>query len=128
MATIGPCKYDNDGRLIQPGLADIARATDKSHLSTSTKLTTDSGQLHVHTVNASARTPAEAKARAGAKLKELFDHLEFVSGYRKVGVRKMQGVLPCNNNYSITYEVVYAIESYSRTRSTSSVFPAAGAR
>src|SRR5699024_7712150 len=124
---IGPCKYDSNGRLIRPSNTDIARATNKIHLSTGMRVTTDIGQLHVHTVNASARTPGEAKARAGAKLKELFDHLEFINGFRKVGIRKMQGILPCNKNYSITYEVVYAIESYSRARSTSSEFPFVGA-
>jgi hypothetical protein len=128
MAIIGPCTYDAQGHLVRPHDADIARAKTQLFLDTGEGLTLDAGQVHVHVVDAAGLTPQVARERVNAKLARFFETAEFTSGYRKIAMRKFQGKLPANGNFSITYEVVYAVESDARARTHSPESPHAGSQ
>lgn len=128
MALIGPCTYDARGRLVRPNDTDIARAKAQLFLDTGEGLTLDAGRVHVHVINVTGLTPQVARQRAGERLARFFDTVEFAGGYRKISVRKTQGRLPVNGNFSITYEIVYAVENGSRARSHSPESPYAGSQ
>lgn len=111
MAVIGPCKYQ-DGRLIEPTKHQIRRArfSAAEQLGGGGRLTLEPGNLHVHAVTGAGVTADAAKKRAKEKLQKVFDIVEWTSGYRKIGVERSQGMTPCNGEYAVSYQLVYAIE------------------
>lgn len=126
MAIVSTCTYDPQGRLIRPGRHDIGRAKFSFDLDTGESLTLDRGHVHVHTVTSSGLTAEQACQRAKSKLARFFDRVEDVTGYRKIAMSKTQGVIPCNRNVTITYEILYAVEPPRWARRHSPGSPNAG--
>lgn len=126
MAVIGKIQYTKDGKLVRPHERSVADARLRMGMDIGDqrgdRLTTDRGHTHIHVVEASGLTPAKALARGKAHLKEFFDHVEFVQGYRKIGIDRHTGYTAINRNYNVQYEITYAIEGGSRTPRTVSPY------
>ncbi|MFB7919286.1 hypothetical protein [Streptomyces sp. NPDC056061] len=76
----------------------------------------------------SGRTADHARQRVNALLARFFERAEVVTGYRKIAMGGTEGVIPCNCNISITYEMLYAVEAPDWARSRSPESPYAGYR
>lgn len=128
MAVIGKCKYNQDGKLVRPGpnaLGDALASMDLEIGGVSGgRLTTDRGYTHLQRFQVAGLSPDQARQRGKVKLARFFDRLEFAEGFRKISVKSHKGYTPVNQNYTIDYEIIYAIESASRRRKT--VSPHAG--
>jgi hypothetical protein len=109
MAIVSKCTYDAQGRLIRPSKLAVDNAKTQLDFEAGEAPTFDRGFNHVFVLTASARTPDEARRRGKALLARFFDEAEFRGG-RKIAINKMQGIVPCNQNATIDYEVLYAVE------------------
>lgn len=110
MAIISECAYDAQGNLMRPGEFAVTRARMGGDYDTGGSLTLDRGRVHLHTLTARGVTPTQARQRANERLAAFFDRVECVDGYRKVSMKKTQGELAASGNFSISYEIIYAIE------------------
>src|SRR5690625_4313311 len=124
MAVIGKCQYTKDGRLVRPRELDVRDAKLSMGLDIGGKsgdrFTTERGCTHVYLVEAAGLSPAQAKQRSKDKLQTFFDHADFINGFRKISMERRTDYTPINQNYTITYEIVYAIEEpYRSSRSVS---------
>ncbi|MFI9629243.1 hypothetical protein [Streptomyces sp. NPDC052042] len=128
MAIVSPCIYDAQGQLVHPGRSDIRSAKFSGDFDTGESLTLDRGHVHVHTLTTSGLTADHARQRMNALLARFFARVEDVSGYRKIAMKKTEGIIYCNNNISITYEILYAVETPARARSRRPESPYAGYR
>ncbi|MFJ2420670.1 hypothetical protein [Streptomyces brevispora] len=126
MAKVSTCTYDSRERLVRPDALDISRAKIRLDLDTGEKPTFDRDHTHVFVVTASGVTPEHARQRVNAKLRQFFDRAEAVRGFRKIAMNERQGVTPCNGNTTISYEILYVVESDARSRSRSPESPHAG--
>ena len=128
MSIVSTCAYDARGRLVRPSQLDISRAKAGLDLDTGETLTFDRGHVHVHTVTASGLTAEHARDRVKAKLRRFFERAGLVAGYRKIAISRTEGVIHCNRNVTITYEILYAVEDDRQDRGHSPESPYAGYR
>lgn len=128
MAIVSPCVYDARGHLVEPDAMDLHNAKTLLYLDSGRVPTFDEGQVHFHIVSSSGVTPEHARQRVGQALRRFFEHAESMPGYRKVRVRRREGVNRVNLNTTITYEIVYAVEDTARARGRNPESPYAGSR
>ncbi|MFF1880231.1 hypothetical protein ACFVVC_02015 [Pseudarthrobacter sp. NPDC058196] len=128
MAVVNTCAYDARGRLMRPSDSEIRRARFAGDFDTGERPTFDRGSVHFFIMSTSGRTAEQAHERAHEMLARFFERAESVTGYRKLEMRRRQGVMPCNRNVSITYEILYAVEDGHRVRTHSPESPNAGYR
>lgn len=74
----------------------------------------------------SGLTPEHARERVNARLRRFFERAEDVRGFRKITMDKSQSKNRLNLNTTISYEILYAVESAERSRSRSPESPDAG--
>jgi hypothetical protein len=128
MAVVSSCAYDTRGRLIRPSGSDVRSARFARDLDSGERPTFDRGAVHFFAMTTSGRTAEQAQKRARDMLAQFRDRAESVAGYREIERRRTQGVVPCNRNVSITYEILYAVEVGVRVRAPSPESPYAGPR
>ncbi|WP_371793076.1 hypothetical protein OG285_32620 [Streptomyces sp. NBC_01471] len=128
MAIVSTCTYDSRGRLVRPDPLDISRAKIRLDLDIGEKPTFERGHTHVFVVSDMGVTAEQARGRVGARLRQFFDRVEAVRGCHKITVQKRQSKNPLNLNTTISYEILYVVESDERSRSRSSVSPNEGYR
>ncbi|AOY70884.1 hypothetical protein ARZXY2_1331 [Arthrobacter sp. ZXY-2] len=128
MAVVNKCAYDAQGRLVRPSGSEVRRARFASDFDTGERPTFDRGSMHFFTMSTSGRTAEQAHERAREMLARFFERAESVAGFRKLEMRRRQGVMPCNRNVSITYEILYAVEDGHRVRAHIPEPPNAGYR
>ncbi|MFF8918023.1 hypothetical protein ACF08M_33155 [Streptomyces sp. NPDC015032] len=71
-------------------------------------------------------TAEQARDRVNARLRRFFDRAEAVHGFREITMQKRQSKNPLNLNTTISYEILYVVESDERSRSRSPESPNAG--
>ncbi|MFD4946611.1 hypothetical protein ACFWNT_29730 [Streptomyces sp. NPDC058409] len=126
MAIVSTCTYDSQGRLVRPDRLDISRAKIRLDLDTGELPTFDRDHTHVFIVSDSGVTPEHAHERVSARLRRFFDRAEAVRGFRKIAMDKSQSTNRLNHNTTISYEILYVVESAERSRSRSPESPNAG--
>ncbi|MDO4254348.1 MAG: hypothetical protein Q4C81_04260 [Kocuria sp.] len=128
MTVVSRCVYDAQGRLVRPSDSDVRRARFALDFDTGERPTFDRGSVHFYTMTTSGLTAGHARQRAKEMLARFFERAESVDGYRKIEMSRAQGVIPCNRNVSITYEILYAVEDGRRVRGHIPESPYAGYR
>lgn len=128
MTVVSTCIYDARGRLARPSERNVRSARFALDFDTGEKPTFDRGSVHFYAMTTSGLTAEHARQRAKEMLARFFERAESVEGYRKIEMRRTQGLIPCNRNVSITYEILYAVEDDSRIRSRMPESPYAGHR
>lgn len=126
MAIVSTCTYDSRGKLVHPDTLDISRAKIRLDLDTGEKPTFDRGHTHVFVVSDMDVTAEQARERVNARLCRFFDRTEAVHGFRKIAMKKSQSRNRLNLNTTISYEILYVVESAERSRSRSPESPDAG--
>lgn len=120
MTLVTTCTYDARGQLIRPSESEVRSARFALDFDTGEKPTFDRGSVHFYAMTTSGLSAEHARERAKEMLARFFEHTEAVDGYRKIEMRRTQGIIRCNHNVSITYEILYAVENDSRARSHAS--------
>lgn len=128
MTVVSTCVYDAQGRLVRPSDSDVRRARFALDFDTGERPTFDRGSVHFYTMTTSGLTAGHARQRTKEMLARFFERAESVDGYRKIEMSKTQGIIHCNRNVSITYEILYAVEDGSRGRIHIPESPYAGYR
>lgn len=128
MTIVSKCVYDAQGRLVRPSDGDVRRARFALDFDSGERPTFDRGSMHFYTMTTSGLTAGHASQRAKEMLERFFERAESVDGYRKIEMRKTQGIIHCNRNVSITYEILYAVEDGGRGRTHIPESPYAGYR
>lgn len=128
MAIISKCVYDAQGRLMEPDRLDIVNAMAALDMDNGGFPTFKRGFTHILRVTASGLTAEHARYRVNERLDRFFGEAELVGGFRKISMHKTEGIVPCNRNYSITYEIIYAIEAPRWARNRRPESPNAGYR
>ncbi|MEW1629654.1 hypothetical protein AB0387_19990 [Streptomyces sp. NPDC089173] len=128
MAIVSTCAYDSRGQLVRPDMLDISRAKIRLDLDTGENPTFERGHAHVFVVSDMGVTADLAHKRVGARLRRFFDRAEAVRGFHKITMQKCQSKNLFNLNTTISYEILYVVESDERSRSRSFESPSAGCR
>jgi hypothetical protein len=126
MAIVSTCTYDLRGQLVPPDTLDISRAKFRLDLDTGEQPTFERGHIHIFVVSDMGITADLARERVGAKLRRFFDQAEAVRGFHEIVMEKSQSRNPLNLNTTISYEILYAVESDERSRRRSPGSPNAG--
>ncbi|MEU0030703.1 hypothetical protein [Streptomyces sp. NPDC006335] len=116
MAVVSTCTYDSRGQLVRPDALDISRAKIRLDLDTGEKPTFDRGHTHVFVVSDMGITAEQARERVNARLLRFFDRAESVRGFRKITMEKSQSKNRLNLNTTISYEILYVVETDDRVR------------
>ncbi len=116
MAVVAECAYDARGRLRRPAEPDISRARMGLDLEAGHAPTFCRGRVHIFTATASGLTPEHAGTRANEKLARFVGLASAVPGYRRIAMTRTQGIVPCNGNTVIAYEILYGVEERRRVR------------
>ncbi|WP_406004611.1 hypothetical protein [Streptomyces sp. NBC_00987] len=126
MAVVSTCTYDSQGRLVRPDRLDIGRAKICLDLDTGESPTFDRDRTHVFVVSDSGVTPEHAHERVNERLRRFLDRAEAVRGFRKITMDKSQSANGLNHNTTISYEILYVVESAERSFGGSPEFPNGG--
>ncbi|WP_327357804.1 hypothetical protein [Streptomyces sp. NBC_01304] len=125
MAIVSTCTYDSQGQLVRPDPLDISRAKIRLDLDTGEKPSFDRGHTHVFVVSDMGVTAEQARERVDSRLRRFFGRAETVRGFRKITMEESRSKNRLNLNTTISYEILYVVESDERSRSRSSESPSA---
>lgn len=128
MTIVSTCVYDARGRLVRPSEDEVRSARFALDFDTGEKPTFDRGCVHFFTMTTSGLSAEHAYRRSTQMLARFFERAESVAGYRKIDMRRTRGIIECNRNVSITYEILYAVEDGGRGRDHNPESPDAGHR
>ncbi|MFJ1954440.1 hypothetical protein ACIOGT_24790 [Streptomyces microflavus] len=126
MAIVSTCAYDSRGQLVRPDMLDISRAKIRLDLDTGENPTFERGHTHVFVVSDMGVTAEQARERVNTRLRRFFDRAEAERGFRRIATKRRQSKNPLNLNTTISYEILYVVESDERSRSRSFESPRAG--
>lgn len=126
MSTIAPCVYDARGRIVEPDPFEVREAKIGLAFDTGRTPTFDKGYTHVFSLSTTGLTRDQAQHRMKRLMARFYDEAEMVPGFRKLTVNQIQGLIPCNKNFQIICEIVYAVEDAARSRRNRPGSPDAG--
>lgn len=115
MAIIAACRYDPHGTLIVPASWEVSQALVGGDMVAPTaarpeSLSFEPGYTHVARIGFSDADPSLALRKAQVGLEKTLARLEFEPGFRLIDVQTDKGRIGVNRTFSVTHQIVYAIE------------------
>jgi hypothetical protein len=124
MAVIETCVYV-DGELMAPALLPTLRAKSRLAFASAKYFPTfDIGYTHIYRITAWGLSSDKAERRAKPKVGRFYRKLNQVEGFSTIKLDKREDYVRSNQNYSVTYDIVYVIErTGSRTQRPDAPYP-----
>lgn len=124
IAVIEPCAYV-DGELMSPALLPTLEAKARLAFAGAKYFPTfDIGYTHIFRLTAWGRSYDEARRSIGRKVGRFYRKMNQVEGFSTIKLDKREDYIHSNQNYSVTYEIVYVIEwTGSRTQRPDFPYP-----
>lgn len=123
MAVIEECVYQS-GQLMAPSFWMTLQAKHRLRERSGKYFPTfDIGYTHIFRIIGWGLSDQRAEQEALRKVKSFFRKMNQVEGFSTLGVKKDNGYIPVNENYSYTYEITYVIERTSSFQNPYSPYP-----
>lgn len=124
MAVIETCVYV-DGELIAPALLPTLKAKSRLAFAGAKYFPTfDIDYTHIFRITAWGLSYDEAQHRIKRKVGRFYRKMNQVEGFSTIKLDKREDYVRSNQNYSVTYDIMYVIErTGSRTQRPDSPYP-----